>query len=112
MPDKTPIYASESGTVIEAQIEHGYGNYIKIQHNNQVYTAYAHLYQINVSVGQRVERGQLIALSGGVAGRVTSGTSTGPHLHFEVYIGGRTHNYRVDPLSCLSNIDEHLYYYT
>ena len=109
MPDKTPIYAAADGIVVEARMERGYGNYIKIDHGNRMYTGYAHLYYIAVREGQHIKRGELIGLSGGVAGRASSGTSTGPHLHFEIYLGGRDHAHRVDPLNYLSNVNEHLY---
>ena len=70
----------------------GYGNYIEIDHGNGYYTAYGHLNSFNVSAGQTVSRGQQIAVSG------NTGISTGPHLHYEVYIGGLSLGYRVDPL--------------
>lgn len=110
MPDKTPIYATDDGIVVEARMESGYGNYIKIDHGKKNYSGYAHLYYIAVREGQFVKRGEIIGLSGGVAGRASSGTSTGPHLHFEIYLGGRDHSHRVDPLQYLSNASEHLYY--
>lgn len=80
----TPIYAAETGTVITASYDSGYGNYIMITHNidGQVYTTlYAHLNSIQVSTGQRVSRGQQIGTMG------STGASTGPHLHFEVHRG-------------------------
>lgn len=80
----TPVVAAESGTVITASYEPGYGNYIMISHNidGQVMTTlYAHLNSIQVSTGQRVNRGQQIGTMG------STGASTGPHLHFEVHRG-------------------------
>ncbi len=75
------------------QVGHGgYGNYVKIDHGNGYYTAFAHLSSINVSLGDIVTTGQQIAVSG------NTGISTGPHLHYEVYIGGSGSGYRVDPL--------------
>lgn len=77
MPEGTDIYASESGTVKRSGSATGYGNMIEIDHGNGKTTRYAHLKSMNVAVGDMVEKGQKIALSG------NSGDSTGPHLHFE-----------------------------
>lgn len=87
-----PVYAPAAGKVILAQWVSGYGNYIMIDHGNGYYTAFGHLSQFNVSVGTVVSTGQQIAVSG------NTGVSTGPHLHYEVYIGGKSKGYRVDPL--------------
>ncbi len=79
----TPIYASDGG-VIEAAgwNSGGYGYFIKIRHKDGYETLYAHLSQIKVSVGQSVDKGQLIGLMG------STGRSTGPHLHFEIRRNG------------------------
>ncbi len=87
-----PIYAPAAGRVIIAWSLSGYGNYVMIDHGNGYYTGFGHLSSFNVSAGQTVSRGQQIAVSG------NTGISTGPHLHYEVYIGGTTNSYRVDPL--------------
>ena len=87
-----PVYAPANGKVILAQWVSGYGNYIMIDHGNGYYTAFGHLSQFKVSVGTVVSTGQQIAVSG------NTGISTGPHLHYEVYIGGSSKGYRVDPL--------------
>ncbi|KUL52641.1 peptidase [Streptomyces sp. NRRL F-4489] len=86
VPSGTAVHAVHEGTVIKAGPNGGgdgpaYGNAIVIKHANGVYTQYAHLSQIQVSVGQHVATGQQIALSG------STGNSTGPHLHFEVRTG-------------------------
>jgi murein DD-endopeptidase MepM/ murein hydrolase activator NlpD len=91
----TPIYAADNGTVIKTSVStwaEGYGNHIIIDHGNGIKTIYAHLYQIGVSEGQEVKRGQGIGLMG------TTGRSTGPHLHFEVVIKGG----KVDPMDYLN----------
>ena len=88
-----PVYAPANGKVIIAQYVSGYGNYIMIDHGSGYYTAFGHLSQFNVSAGSVVSTGQQIAVSG------NTGISTGPHLHYEVYVGGRSKGYRVDPLS-------------
>lgn len=82
----TNILAAESGTVIEATYNSGYGNYIVIYHGNGVSTLYAHSSRLIASVGDYVSRGQVIALVG------TTGNSTGNHLHFEVRINGTPTN--------------------
>lgn len=81
-----PIYAAESGVVVSAGTASGYGNLIKIRHDNGIETLYAHLTTINVSVGQSVKRGETIGIMG------TTGMSTGIHLHFEVYENGELRN--------------------
>ena len=92
-----PVYSAASGRVVSAGWMSGYGNYIEIDHGNGYYTAYGHLSSFNVSAGQTVSRGQQIAVSG------NTGVSTGPHLHFEVYIGGLSLGCRVDPLQYTSH---------
>lgn len=90
----TPILAAADGVVTTAAYDAGgYGNYIIIDHGNGNMTLYAHMIQMSVSVGQTVTQGQTIGFVG------STGMSTGPHLHFEVYVGGT----RVDPLLYFSN---------
>lgn len=84
------ILAAASGTVTIAGWVSGYGNYTKIDHGNGIETAYGHQSSILVTVGQKVTKGQLIGKVG------STGNSTGPHLHFEVYQNGKT----IDPKSC------------
>ncbi len=78
----TPIYAADSGTVITATYNSARGNYIVINHGNGMQTWYQHCSAMYVSAGQTVSRGQNIAAVG------STGIVTGPHLHFEVHIGG------------------------
>lgn len=87
-----PVLAADKGTVsVAIESRYGYGNHIIIDHGNGFQTLYAHLSQINVSVGQSVSRGQVIGVVG------STGRSTGPHLHFEVRQNGQL----VNPLSFL-----------
>jgi len=82
-PMNTPIYAAKGGEVIFAGWNNGgYGNLVMIDHGDGIITAYAHQNRVGVSMGQEVVQGQLIGYEG------TTGYSTGPHLHFEVRIGG------------------------
>lgn len=90
-PVGTPIVASDGGRVAIAGWVGGYGNYTCIQHDSRMSTCYAHQSQIGVKVGQQVSKGQTIGLCG------NTGNSTGPHLHFEVRIGGTP----VNPMSYL-----------
>lgn len=84
-----PIYASEDGVVLESRWAGSYGKMVLIKHDNGLITRYAHHERNLVEVGERVTRGQTIALMG------STGRSTGPHLHYEVIADGT----RVNPLS-------------
>jgi len=81
-PVGTPIYAAAGGIVVEQRLHPEYGNMIEIDHGNDVITRYAHSSRVFVKKGDLVKRGQKIAEVG------TSGRSTGPHLHFEVWVAG------------------------
>jgi murein DD-endopeptidase MepM/ murein hydrolase activator NlpD len=87
-PMGTPIEAPAAGVVIETGWESGYGNTVSIDHGYGIVTKFAHTSKILVREGQRVSRGERIALVG------NSGLATGPHLHYEVHVNGRP----VDPL--------------
>ncbi len=91
VPSGTPVHASASGTVVYAGWMSGYGNLVAIDHGGGLSTAYAHNSSLLVSVGQSVNQGDVISLSG------STGHSTGPHVHFEVRVNGVP----VDPLSYL-----------
>ena len=87
-PKGTPIYASADGTIHFSGTATGYGLYIRIKHDGGVETRYGHCSQLLVKKGEKVKKGQIIALVG------STGVSTGAHLHFEVRINGEA----VDPL--------------
>lgn len=78
----SPIYASASGTVTTVSYNVARGNYVVINHGNGLSTLYQHCSATYVSAGQSVSAGQNIAAVG------TTGYSTGPHLHFEVWVNG------------------------
>ncbi|WP_025294858.1 peptidoglycan DD-metalloendopeptidase family protein [Sphingomonas sanxanigenens] len=78
----TPIYAATDGTVTFAGRHGGHGNYVMLKHGGGIATAYAHMSRIGVRYGQKVNRGQVIGYVG------STGLSTGPHLHYEVYRNG------------------------
>ncbi len=84
----TPIYAAESGRISFSGWQGGYGHTIIIDHGDGIETLYAHNSQLNVNEGERVNKGEIIAYSG------NSGTSSGPHLHFEIIEEGE----HIDPL--------------
>ena len=79
-PKGTPIYAGGNGVIEFVGNNGGYGKYIRIRHNNEYKTAYAHLsqYKKGISVGKRVNQGDVIGFVG------STGNSTGPHLHYEI----------------------------
>lgn len=87
----TPIRAADSGRVALMGWVGGYGNYTCVQHNASLSTCYAHQSSFATSNGANVSQGQVIGYSG------NTGNSTGPHLHFEVRVGGTP----VDPLGYL-----------
>ncbi len=78
-PNGTPIYATADGIVAFAGVCNGYGNFIKLNHQNGYKTGYAHMSRMVVSSGAKVRKGDLIGYVG------STGTSTGNHLHYEVY---------------------------
>lgn len=91
-PTGSKIYAADEGIVTYADYEEGgYGNIVKINHNNGYETFYAHCNEIFVSSGDAVKKGDVIATVG------NTGRSTGSHLHFEIRENGAP----VNPLSCI-----------
>lgn len=82
----TPVYATADGVIKKARWEKGYGYLITIDHGYGYETRYAHLKSFNVKPGQKVIRGETIALSG------NTGRSSGPHVHYEVLQKGRPVN--------------------
>jgi murein DD-endopeptidase MepM/ murein hydrolase activator NlpD len=89
-PFGTPIFASGNGVVERAEREGGYGNYVKLKHNNGYETAYGHMsaFAKGMEAGKRVRQGQVIGFVG------STGHSTGPHVHYEILVNGRF----VDPM--------------
>lgn len=85
----TEIKAVASGVVTWAENRYGYGKLVEINHGNGYKTRYAHCASISVNVGDIVRKGDVVALLG------STGRSTGPHVHFEIYKNGRS----VDPAS-------------
>ena len=82
----SPIHATAPGVVSFTGLRSGYGNTVEIDHGRGFKTRYAHLQAIFVTVGQRVALGQKIAAMG------STGRSTGDHLHYEVWVNGRSQN--------------------
>ena len=97
-PYGAPIYAPIAGRVVLAGRNRGYGNFIKLDHGGGVASGYGHMSRFAVSSGQRVERGQVIGYVG------STGMSTGPHLHWEVWKNGATVNPRSISLSSVATL--------
>lgn len=91
----TAVYAADGGKVVLAEWYGGYGNCIMIDHGNGYKTLYGHLSYIGVKSGQTVTQGTTIGQVG------STGNSTGPHLHFEVYLNGG----RIDPEQFYSGLN-------
>jgi len=91
----TPVRATADGRVIVTGSQARLGRMVTIDHGYNVKTRYGHLSKILVKKGQRVKRGDVIALSG------RSGTVTGPHLHYEVHVNGR----KVNPMKYILDFD-------
>jgi murein DD-endopeptidase MepM/ murein hydrolase activator NlpD len=89
----TPIVAAMEGTVIEAGPASGFGLWVRIQHADGTITVYGHMNTIDVPQGAKVKAGQQIATIG------NRGQSTGPHLHFEVWVGG---GQKINPVGWLA----------
>jgi murein DD-endopeptidase MepM/ murein hydrolase activator NlpD len=84
----TPVRAPAPGTVVFAGTAADYGTTLVIDHGHEIKTLFGHLQRIQVTQGQKVERGQQIALTG------NSGNSSGPHLHYEITVKGQALNPR------------------
>lgn len=82
-PTGTPVKATGSGVVTMAKKNGGHGNHLVIKHEGGRVTKYSHLSSFKVKKGQKVEQGQVVALSG------NTGMSTGPHLHYELHLSGK-----------------------
>ena len=82
----TPIYAPADGTVKRAYYVGGFGNHIKLDHGFGYTTILAHMSKLYVKYGQKVNRGDIIGLSG------NTGRSTAPHLHYEIHYYGTPQN--------------------
>ncbi len=86
-PIGTPIYATADGVVQRSEYNNGgYGNLVELDHGHGIQTRYGHLSKSMVTAGQKVKRGDMIALMG------STGRSTGSHLHYEVRIDGKAVN--------------------
>ncbi len=80
------IYSAFDGVIAEADYDKWNGNYLKIKHDNDIMTVYCHCEKLNVKKGQKIRAGEVIATVG------STGSSTGPHLHFELRIDNISYN--------------------
>ncbi|MDR2011426.1 MAG: M23 family metallopeptidase [Bacteroidales bacterium] len=82
-PIGTPVYSPMAGTVSSVWQDSVNGIAVKLNHNDSIHTVYCHLSKVLVGVGQKIRKGEIVALTG------NTGASTGPHLHFGVWNVGR-----------------------
>ena len=94
----TPIFAVADGIVIFAGVLGGYGKVVKIEHKDNYMSLYAHQSRIKVSSGDEVKKGDIIGFVG------STGRSTGPHLHFGLYLNGRA----IDPMKIIKSSSQGL----
>jgi len=87
-PVGKPILATAEGVVVKATYDGGYGNHVQIDHGYSYKTLYAHMSQLQVKVGDRVQRGDVVGYLG------STGRSSGPHLHYGIYRNSRAINPR------------------
>lgn len=87
-PTGTPIYAAGDGVVDFVGLKNGYGNYLRIRHNNKYSSAYGHIsrFASGMASGKRVKQGQIVAYVG------ATGMATGPHLHYEILVNNEQVN--------------------
>ena len=99
----TPVTSPADGEVVVANITGNSmcGGTIRIKHANNIITGYCHIKQVDVKTGEQVKQGQVIGLSGGGAGDIGKGNSTGPHLHFTVTVN----NSVVDPVDYIDKLN-------
>ena len=99
----TPVSSPADGEVVVANINGNSmcGGTIRIKHANNIITGYCHIKQVDVNTGDQVKQGQVIGLSGGGAGDIGKGNSTGPHLHFTVTVN----NSVVDPVDYIDKLN-------
>ncbi len=88
LKESTPVLATANGVVVKVDSNSRFGLHVVVQHSRGYSTLYAHLSRINVKPGMKVKKGQIIGFSG------STGESTGPHLHYEVWKNGKS----IDPL--------------
>ena len=89
-----PVVSTEAGVVIKAHLAHAWGNIIVVQHDDRYSTSYSHLKSMNVKVGDKVRKGEMIGLVG------HTGLSSKDHLHFELHENGVA----IDPINHLPQI--------
>ncbi len=87
-PVGKPILATAEGIVVNAEYNSGYGNHVKIDHGYSYETLYAHLSELEVKLGDRIQRGDVVGYLG------STGRSSGPHLHYSIYRNGQAVNPR------------------
>ena len=92
-PRGTPIYATGNGTIKTAENTNGYGNHVVIYHGFGYSSLYAHMSKMAAKPGRQVKRGELIGYVG------STGTSTAPHVHYEVIKGNR----KINPINYFFN---------
>ncbi|MCI8760203.1 MAG: peptidoglycan DD-metalloendopeptidase family protein [Clostridia bacterium] len=91
----TPVFSVGNGQVVDTGYNSAYGNFVEVYHGNSVYSFYAHATRVQVSIGQKVSKGQQIMISG------ATGNVSGAHLHFEIRSPGSGFYSCVNPMNYL-----------
>lgn len=98
LPEGTPVPSAGTGTVHASGLDSAGNSYFQVDLGGGIISEYMHMRSFALAVGQSVQQGQIVGVSGGAAGDWGRGQATGPHVHWDIYING----VRSDPLAYLA----------